>query len=125
LENAAARSGSNGLRVVVAASDGRAPVEVETPSATLETEFPTRVGQTICVQGWIKIPQGLTNSVDGVKIYDDQGGESLALRFRDATAWRRFAFYRRAINDGATRLRFEFSGVGEVFLDDVVAQVVE
>ncbi|MBR2006086.1 MAG: hypothetical protein IJ991_18150, partial [Thermoguttaceae bacterium] len=124
-ENAAARSGSNGLRVVVSAPQNRAPVEVEFPAATLETEFETRVGQTICVQGWIKIPQKLTNSVDGVKIYDDQGGEALALRFRDATDWRRFAFYRRAIHDGTTRLRFEFSGLGEVLLDDVVAQVVE
>ncbi|MBP3530016.1 MAG: hypothetical protein J6K25_02385 [Thermoguttaceae bacterium] len=124
-ENVAARSGSNGLRVVVSAAKDRAPVEVEAPAATLETEFQTRVGQTICVQGWIKIPQTLTNSVDGVKIYDDQGGEALALRFRDATDWRRFAFYRRAINDGTTRLRFEFSGLGEVLLDDVVAQIVE
>ncbi|MBQ8285072.1 MAG: hypothetical protein IJZ10_02080, partial [Thermoguttaceae bacterium] len=124
-ENAAARTGSNGLRVVVSAPQGRAPVETESPAATLEAEFPIRVGQTICVQGWIKIPQTLTNSVDGVKIYDDQGGETLALRFRDATDWRRFAFYRRAINDGTARLRFEFSGVGEILLDDVVAQVVE
>ncbi|MBQ7111801.1 MAG: hypothetical protein IJO06_11360 [Thermoguttaceae bacterium] len=121
----AARSGSNGLRVVVSAPEGRAPVETESTAATLETSFATRVGQTICVQGWIKIPQALTNSVDGVKIYDDQGGETLALRFRDATDWRRFAFYRRAINDGTTRLRFEFVGLGEVYLDDVVAQVVE
>ena len=125
LENVAARSGSNGLRVVVSAPPNRAPVEAESPAATLETEFPTRVGQTICVQGWIKIPKTLTNSVDGVKIYDDQGDEALALRFRDATDWRRFAFYRRAINDGTTRLRFEFSGIGEIFLDDVVARVVE
>ncbi|MBQ2788348.1 MAG: hypothetical protein IJE97_01830, partial [Thermoguttaceae bacterium] len=125
LENVAARSGSNGLRVVVSASEGRAPVEAESAAATLEAEFQTRVGQTICIQGWIKIPRALTNSVDGVKIYDDQGGEALALRFRDQTDWRRFAFYRRALNDGTTRLRFEFSGFGEVFIDDVVAQVVE
>lgn len=124
-EKTAARSGSNGLRVFVSATDGRAPVEAETPAATLETSFPIRVGQTICVQGWIKIPKELTRSVDGVKIYDDQGGEALALRFRDGPEWRRFAFYRRATNDGTARLRFEFSGLGEVFLDDVVAQVVE
>ncbi len=124
-EKAAARSGSNGLRVAISAPQGRAPLEAETPSATIETEFPTRVGQTICVQGWIKTPRPLTGSVDGVKIYDDQGGETLALRFRDEPDWRRFAFYRRALVDGKTRLRFEFSGVGEVFLDDVAAQVVE
>lgn len=124
-EKTAARSGLNGLRVFVSATDGRAPVEAETPAATLETSFPIRVGQTICVQGWIKIPKELTRSVDGVKIYDDQGGEALALRFRDGPEWRRFAFYRRATNDGTARLRFEFSGLGEVFLDDVVAQIVE
>ena len=124
-EKAAARTGSNGLRIEISAPQDRAPVEAEAPSATIETEFPTRVGQTICVQGWIKIPRAPTGSVDGVKIYDDQGGETLALRFHDEPDWRRFAFYRRALVDGKTRLRFEFSGVGEVFLDDVAAQVVE
>ncbi len=79
----------------------------------------------ICVQGWIKIPKDLTNSVDGIEIYDDQGGRGLALRFKKAMGWTRFAFYRMATNNGPMRIRFSMSGVGEVWLDDVAAYALE
>lgn len=125
-ESKAARDGAFGLCVAVSPrNENEVPVEVEAPTAIIETAFPSQAGKLICVQGWIKIPQDLTNSVDGVKIYDDLGGEALALRFKKATDWKRFAFYRRAANDGSTIVRFEFWGRGEVWLDDVVARVVE
>ena len=79
----------------------------------------------MCVQGWIRIPKKLTNSVDGFEIYDNQGGRALALRFQEATEWKRFAFYRHSTSDGLMRVRFAMSGVGEVWLDDVAAYVVE
>ncbi len=126
LDRTAARTGKQGLRAVVSTRDGgEGPSEVESPSLFVETSFPSRVGQIICVQGWIKIPQTLKNSVDGVEIYDDQGGEGLALRFKNACGWKRFAFYRLATNEGTMRIRIACSGVGEVWLDDLGAYVVE
>ncbi|MBQ3823241.1 MAG: hypothetical protein II807_09385, partial [Thermoguttaceae bacterium] len=66
------RSGATGLRVNVAPRvEGTAPVEAECPSIFVETSFPTQAGQMICIQGWIKIPEDLTNSVDGLRVYDD------------------------------------------------------
>lgn len=106
-------------------AENRIPEQVETATLNVETEFNTRMGQMICVQGWIKIPKDLTNSVDGIEIYDDQGGRGLALRFKKAMGWTRFAFYRLATNDGPMRIRFSMSGVGEVWLDDVAAYALD
>ena len=106
-------------------AEDRVPEQVETATLNVETEFNTQMGQIICVQGWIKIPQDLKSSVDGIEIYDDQGGRGLALRFKKATGWTRFAFYRLATNNGPMRIRFAMSGVGEVWLDDVAAYALE
>ncbi|MBQ4196203.1 MAG: hypothetical protein II622_08825, partial [Thermoguttaceae bacterium] len=125
-DSVAKRTGERGLHIVVSPQvAGQPPAEAECPAIIAEVGFNTRIGQLICIQGWIKIPRDLTNSVDGVEIYDDQGGKALALRFKQASEWKRFAFYRISTNDGPMRLRFAFSGVGEVYLDDVAAYVVQ
>ena len=119
-------SGSLGLLVrIFPEREGEAPLEAECPAMFVETSFPTKVGQLICIQGWIKIPRDLTNSADGMTLYEDQGGKALALRFKKACNWKRFAFYRLSTNDGPMRIRFAFSGCGEVYLDDVAAHVVQ
>lgn len=120
------RSGQNGLHVLVNSPNDQAPQEAECPVVCAETQFPVRPGQLICVQGWIKIPKDLTNSVDGVQIYSDQGGSALSLRFKKKCDWKRFAFYRIVADDvNAMRIRFAFSGVGDVYLDDLAAYVVQ
>ena len=125
-DDQACRTGSRGLHVrIFPQREGQAPKEAECPVMFAETSFPTRVGQLVCIQGWIKIPKDLTNSSDGVLLYEDQGGQALALRFKKACNWKRFAFYRLSTNDGPMRIRFAFSGCGEVYLDDVAAFVVQ
>ena len=123
------KESSSTLKLVVEPIDDvaakRIPQQIEGNIVEVETEFPSKVGQLICVQGWIRIPKKLTNSVDGFEIYDNQGGRALALRFQEATEWKRFAFYRHSTSDGLMRVRFAMSGVGEVWLDDVAAYVVE
>lgn len=123
------KESSSVLKLVVEPIDDVAsqkiPQQIEGNIVEVETEFPSKVGQLICVQGWIRIPKKLTNSVDGFEIYDNQGGRALALRFQEATEWKRFAFYRHSTSDGLMRVRFAMSGVGEVWLDDVAAYVVE
>lgn len=119
-----ARSGKLGMHINVSALNDQPPVEAECPVVCVETQLPTQKGQLICIQGWIKIPQKLTNSVDGVQIYADQGGSALALRFKEQCNWKRFAFYRVASNENM-RIRFAFSGCGDVYLDDIAAYVVK
>ncbi len=123
----AAKSGAAGIKATVTpvATVDYLPEEVESPVIYVENAFNVEIGSLVCIQGWIKIPEDLQSSVDGVEIYDDQGGQTLALRFKRATDWKHFAFYRRASNNGLMRIRFAFSGIGTVYLDDVAAYVVK
>lgn len=127
LDSGAKRPNGRALRILVGPKTGyenRIPQQMEIPTLSVETEFNTQMGQIICFQGWIKIPNDLTNSVDGIEIYDDLGGKGLALRFRKAIGWTRFAFYRLATNTGPMRIRFDVSGAGEIWLDEIAAYVV-
>lgn len=119
-----ARTGKLGMHITVESPNDQPPVEAECPVVCVESQLPTQKGQLVCVQGWIKIPKDLQNSVDGVRVYADQGGGALALRFKQSCDWKRFAFYRVASNDNM-RIRFEFSGIGDVYLDDIAAYVVQ
>ena len=126
-DSKAAKSGDTGLRVNVSPINENVyvPAQTEAPIVYVETPFNVHVGALVCIQGWIKIPNDISASVDGVEIYDDQGGEALALRYKEKTEWTQFAFYRRATSNGLMRVRFAFTGVGDVYIDDVAAYVVE
>ncbi len=120
-----AHQGEYGLRWINQRKGNRAPAFMESSPTVIEICFPVKTGEMICIQGWLKIPDKLENTEDGLFIYEDHGGQALGLRFKDATDWRPFAFYRFASYDGQMKLRFSFSGYGEVWLDDLAAQVMK
>jgi hypothetical protein len=85
-----------------------------------------RMGELICVQGWIRIPQPLESTVDGFMVFDSLGGEELALRFLQTSGeWREFAFYRSVPTDTNYYVVFALNGIGEVHLDDVHVSAVQ
>lgn len=81
-------------------------------------------GQLVRYRGWIKIPKPLA-SIDGAMLFDDHGGQELALRFHQTRGWEEFTFFRAAIGAHPTRLTLVLSGLGEVWLDDVAAEVID
>jgi len=84
------------------------------------------MGEMICVNGWIRIPQRLESTVDGLMIFDSLGGEELALRFlHTGGEWREFAFYRIAPEDSNYFVFFALNGFGEVHLDDIRVSAVQ
>jgi hypothetical protein len=128
ITSAAARSGQSGLRLAVVpeiASDK--PQQLETvPLWTVTPPMPIRRGEMICVHGWIRIPQPLESTVDGLMIFDSLGGEELALRFvQTAGEWRQFAFYRNVPTDSNYCVCFALNGIGEVHLDDLQVAAVQ
>jgi hypothetical protein len=95
-----------------------APVWITTP------QIPVYAGETLCITGYVNIPQRLQGSVDGLMIFDSLGGEPLALRLSDTGGqWRQFTFYRAvptAVPPQATMcVTFALGGLGEVRLDDL------
>lgn len=77
-------------------------------------------GTLVRISGWVKIPQPIAASADGVLVYDSIGGEPLALRTTAAVKeWRQFALYRRVPASGQVFVTAAMTGLGTVYLDDV------
>ena len=123
----AKRSGQTGLRLVVAPDSATKPKQLETVPLWVATPpMLVRVGEMICVNGWIRIPQPLESTVDGLMIFDSIGGEELALRFlHTAGEWREFAFYRNVPADANYYVFIALGGFGEVHLDDIRVSAVQ
>ena len=125
---AAARSGQLGLWLAVAPEfPSDRPLQLETVPLWISTPpMQVRMGEMICVHGWIRIPYPLQSTVDGLMIFDTLGGEELALRFTDTSGeWREFVFYRIVPEEGNYYVSFALNGFGEVHIDDVNVAAVQ
>lgn len=113
------------LRMQAAAADPNSPpAAIEAP--LLEIVSPpiaVRRGQLVQVRGWVRIPERLTASPDGLTIYDSVGGPMLGQRFGLTDGWREFVFFRTAPTDGNFALTFALTGLGEASLDNVAVSL--
>ena len=128
ISSVARRSGQTGLQLVVASSNpSDNPRQLETiPLWVATPAMPIRMGEMICVHGWIRIPQPLQSTVDGLMIFDSLGGEEQAQRFVHTSGeWREFAFYRIVPADNNYYVFFALNGIGEVHLDDIQVSAVQ
>jgi len=128
ISSVAAKSGQSGLWLSVAPENPqRRPRQLETAPLWVTTPaMPIEMGEMICVHGWIRIPQPLESTVDGLMIFDSLGGESLALRFTETGGeWREFTFYRIVPEDGNYYVTFALKGFGEVHIDDITVASVQ
>ena len=104
--------------------DGK-PVEVS--SAPLERTFLAvdspavnlPPGTLVRVSGWVRVPQEITGSADGVLFYDDAGGEPLAVRVSSLPHWKHFHLYRRVPQTGRISVTLALTGIGVAYFDDI------
>ena len=76
----------------------------------------------VCISGWVRIPEPITGSVDGLMVVESLTGDALALPIGETSGWRQFVLYRAAPTSGWMSLSLVLSGLGEVQLDDVAVQ---
>lgn len=109
------------LRLQAATADPKSPPGVleDPPLQITSPPVPVRRGQLLRFHGWVRIPEPITASPDGVLIYDSLAGPTLAERFSITDGWREFLFYRVAPADGGVSLTLALTGLGEVAFDDV------
>lgn len=86
---------------------------------------PVRPGQVVRIRGLIKLPSAVAGSVDGAMVYDSLGGESLALRFKNASDWQKFVLYRPVNQETDLRVHLVMSGLGRVQFDDLQVDVTD
>lgn len=122
-----ARSGRAALRIRVGAdANATAPVAIESaPVWVTSAPVPVVRGQMVRIHGWVRLPQGVSGSRDGLLIADTIGGLALAHRIREAPQWQEFALYRVAPSNGEISVTFAMTGIGEAWLDDVSILLVQ
>ncbi len=87
---------------------------VESPSVRLPP------GTLVRVSAWVKIPDAIKLTADGLLFYDDAGGEPLGVRLLDTKhRWKKFRLYRRVPESGQIRVTVALTGVGIAYVDEV------
>jgi hypothetical protein len=76
-------------------------------------------GTLVQISGWVNIPAAITASPDGAMMYDSAGGEPMAIRWTEPTAWKKYTVFRRVPNNGMINVTLTMTGVGTVYFDDV------
>lgn len=95
------------------ALDGEAPVTITSAPIMVQA------GQLMKIRGWAKVPRKLSDSSDGLMIFDSQSGPDLAERISETQGWREFTLYRVPSTTGEWRLILSLTGLGEAWIDDV------
>jgi hypothetical protein len=123
LSPAAAHSGRFGLRLVCRQPQPGETTVVESPPLWFASPaMPVEAGELVRIQGWVRVPQPIAGSVDGLMIVDSLGGQALAQRVPRTDGWERFTFFRVAPRQGTMAVTFVLCGLGEAFVDDVSLQ---
>jgi hypothetical protein len=119
-------SGKSSLHLSVAVVDpDQPPVMLETPPLWLTSPaLPAETGQWFRIHGWVKVPQAVKASLDGLMIFDSLGREPLAERIGKAESWKEFTLYRAAPARGPWRLTIALTGVGDAWIDGVTVEAL-
>jgi hypothetical protein len=94
-------------------------VGVVSPTVTLPA------GSLVRVSAWVKIPNPILASPDGVLFFDSVGGEPLAARIGGPTTvdkkpvWQKITLFRRVPQTGVMQVTAALTGIGTVYFDDL------
>jgi hypothetical protein len=108
------------------------PRDPKAPSAALERTFLAITspavhlppGSLVQITGWIRVPEPIQASVDGVLFYDSIGGEPLAQRLTGSMPWRKFTLHRRVPASGTVSVTMALTGIGVAYFDDIRVEPV-
>jgi hypothetical protein len=114
-------SGAQAVRLEIRPRKGERPplvlertyLALHSPAVALPPGTPVRIS------AWVKIPNHLAGSLDGVLIYDSAGGEPLAVRLTRDMRWKRISLYRQVPASGKINMTVALTGMGKVYLDDL------
>jgi hypothetical protein len=116
------QSGSHCLRLSAAASvPGQDPALVPgSPVRIVSPPVPVMAGQTLEISGWVRVPEPITGSVDGLQIVDSLGGAELAIAVRQTSDWQPFRMIRAVPESTAVTVAFVLTGLGSASVDAVM-----
>jgi hypothetical protein len=103
------------------------PKHPENPPGALERTFlainspavKLAPGTMVRISGWVRIPKAITASADGAMMYDNAGGEPMAVRLIAPTQWKKFTLYRKVPDSGSINVTLALTGIGVAYFDDI------
>lgn len=116
--------GRKSLKLTVTPTSTSGTVE-ETPLWIISPSVKVQPNQMVQVHGWINIPQMIQGNMDGLKITDSSGGASLAERIVSTDGWEEFTLYRSINQTGQLNVRFDLTGFGTAYLDEVTIRTID
>jgi hypothetical protein len=96
----------------------RAYVAVDSPPVSLPP------GTIVRITVRVNIPQPITAGVDGAMVYDDAGGEALALRLTQTKGWKTYRLYRIVPASGTIAVRLALTGLGTAQFDGATIEPI-
>ena len=96
-----------------------APVTVVTP------RVPVKNGQTLRIQGSVKLLRNVSGTRDGFQICDSLGGTAAAIHWTHTGEWQRFEILREVTATDVLSLKLVLFGIGEVLIDDLRIEPLE
>jgi hypothetical protein len=87
---------------------------VHTPAVRLQP------GTLVRITGWVRLLGNIAASTDGALVYDNAGGEPLAIRLTAGQPkWKQFTLYRKVPATGTINVTMALTGIGTAYFDDV------
>ena len=84
-----------------------------------------KAGELIVISGYVRVPENLLNTVDGLQIMDSLGGPEMAHRFTLAQSWQNFRLLRVARNDTEVSVTIALTGLGKAQVDDLTIHTLK
>ena len=126
LSHGTPRNGHFCLQMVTEVNDPEiAPAVLE--SAPLWISSPAievTPGTLVQIRGWVRIEKQITGSQDGLLVFDNHGGRTLAMRMQAKPDWQEFVLYRAVGDTGQVNVTLALTGYGKVCVDDVAIEAV-
>ena len=116
--------GRKSLKLTVTPNSSAGIVE-ETPLWIVSPAVKVQPKQMVQIHGWVNVPQMLRGNMDGLMITDSFGGQSLAERIVSTDGWEEFTLYRSVNKAGELNVRFDLTGYGEAYLDEVTIRTID
>jgi hypothetical protein len=95
------------------------PALERTQVALTSSDVKLPPGTLVQISGWVNVPAPIVASPDGALMYDNAGGDPLAIRWTDPTPWKKFTVFRRVPASGTINVTLALTGIGTVYFDDV------
>jgi hypothetical protein len=116
--------GERSLHMEVKAKQGQSlPASLDPMLAALVSKpIPVQAGDIVRIRFWLRVPASIQGSPEGVFIYDSLGGPALAVTQSEPLEWKQYTLYRHAIHADMLTITVGLTGIGDMYVDDLVVE---